>query len=103
MIKIVIVEPNKAPYAKEIENTVEAKQAIVGGYIEAVRLPQDFYIIVNEEGKLQGLEPNRMIRGFDMLVGTFFITKSNHKGDFVSLTDQDAEAAIRKFTPLVIE
>ena len=102
MLKIVVVEPNKVPYVKEIEDTLEAKQAIVGGYIETIRLPQDFYIIVNEEGKMKGLEPNRMIRGLDMLVGTFFITKSYNR-DFATLTDADAEAVIRKFTPLVIE
>lgn len=42
-----------------IENTLEALQAAVDGYIETVRLvPGRAVMIVNEEGQLRGMAPN---------------------------------------------
>ena len=43
----------------DIENTLEALQAEVDGYIEAVTLvPDQAVMIVNEEGVLRGMSPN---------------------------------------------
>lgn len=43
----------------DIENTLEALQAAVDGYIEAVTLaPGRAVMIVNEEGRLRGMAPN---------------------------------------------
>lgn len=38
--------------------SLEELQAIVGGYIELVQLPQDMEMYCNEEGKLKGLPYN---------------------------------------------
>ena len=40
-----------------IDNTLEAMQKLVGGYIEAVS-KGDYAIICNEEGRIKGLKPN---------------------------------------------
>lgn len=53
----------------EIENTLEALQAEVGGYIETVTLGTDAVIICNEEGRLLGLEPS----GFYTFVGPILL------------------------------
>lgn len=77
-IKVLVVEPNKAPYVKEIDNTLEAKQEIVGGLIEQLISPKDdVAIILNEEGKLHNLPMNRALYGpdkqpIDIIRGTFF-------------------------------
>lgn len=43
----------------DIENTLEALQAEVDGYIESVTLiPNKAVMIVNEEGRLRGMAPN---------------------------------------------
>lgn len=43
----------------DIENTLEALQAAVDGYIESVTLiPDKAVMIVNEEGLLRGMTPN---------------------------------------------
>ena len=43
----------------DIENTLEALQAEVDGYIETVTLvPDQAVMIVNEEGVLRGMSPN---------------------------------------------
>ena len=78
-IRVLIVEPNKAPYVKEIENTLESKQEIVGGWIEQLRLPKDdAVIILNEEGKINNLPYNRALydsdgKPIDIICGTFLI------------------------------
>lgn len=50
-IKILIVEPTLDPYVKEVENTLEKKQKIVGGLIEFVELEDDIDLICNEKVK----------------------------------------------------
>lgn len=45
----------------DIENTLEALQAAVNGYIEVVTLVPDYAaMIVNEEGRLHQMKPNIM-------------------------------------------
>ncbi|MFA6706242.1 MAG: DUF3846 domain-containing protein, partial [Bacteroidales bacterium] len=54
MLKVLVKEPYRQPFVKEIEDTLDDKQLIVGGLIECVGMPDvkhvDLY--VNEEGKL---------------------------------------------------
>lgn len=72
-MKIVKKEPGKGYYAKEIPNTLEAMQELVGGYIETVPLNMSGVILVcNEEGKLRGMKPNPY-PGIPDLVGPWFI------------------------------
>ena len=61
-ISVVLVEPNKYPEVVEIEDTLEAMQKIVGGYIEQyMPFDDEVAIICNDEGKLNGLPLNRAI------------------------------------------
>ena len=90
MINVLIVEPFELPYEKEIPNTLEAKQKIVGGHIECTCLLDDdsVSIICNEEGKIRGLPLNRDI-GHDIIAGTFIIVGDDYEnGEFISLTDE---------------
>lgn len=64
----------------EIENTLEALQTAVGGYIETVRLRVgNAVMIVNEEGLLLGLPYNTAASGFagQPIVGTAIIVGVN--------------------------
>ncbi len=93
MIDVLIVEPNKLPYEKTIENTLEAKQEIVGGLIECTGLlkDSDVSIICNEEGKILGLPLNRDI-GHDIIAGTFIVAGFDYdSGEFISLTEEQKE------------
>lgn len=90
-MRVVIVEPGKAAYESEIENSLNAEQEIVGGYIEVVYNDDDTIIICNEEGKLQGLKGNRHLdNGTSIIAGTFFIVGDGGE-DFRSLTDEETE------------
>ena len=88
-IKGLFVEPCELPKEIEIDNTLEAKQELVGGYIECVYLPNDdsVVLICNEEGKINGMKLNRDI-GHDIIAGPFLILGDDYEnGDFKSLTD----------------
>lgn len=104
-IKVLVVEPQKAPYVKEIENTLEAKQEIVGGWIEQLTLPKDdVAIILNEEGKIHNLPMNRALYGPDMkpidiIHGTFLLCLAPpDKETYDSLTDELIERYRKRFS-----
>lgn len=106
-ILIVVVEPEKKPYKKMITNDLEPMKEIVGGWIEHVTIGErrngaKLGIILNEEGKLIGLPFNRRIIGYDDLVGNFFITAHNLEGDAITLTEEEANFFIERFTPIDI-
>ena len=96
-IKILVVEPMKSCEVREIPDTLDAMQQIVGGDIEAVTSLRDASAIVcNETGKLQGLPYNRPLLDesglipLDILHGTFFITGISGE-NFASLTDEQVQ------------
>lgn len=58
-MKVLVVEPMKECYTKEI-NGLEEMQALVGGYIQAIYpFPDKAAVVCNEEGKNLGLPFNR--------------------------------------------
>lgn len=94
-IKILIKEPYKEPYVKEIEHTLENMQNIVGGLIECVQFPnvKGVDIYVNEEGKLDGLLGNFWLPEYeDCVVGTCFMVGYNPRnGENISITEKQIE------------
>ena len=61
-MRVVICEPGKLSRIAEIQSGLESLQQVVGGYIEPYYgFEEEVCIICNEEGKLIGLPPNRMI------------------------------------------
>ena len=95
-IKGLLVKPYELPEEIEIENTLEAKQHLVGGYIECLYPEDDTSVvfICNEEGKIYGLPPNRDI-GHDIIVGNFFLVGDDAEiGEDRSLTEEQ----IAKYT-----
>ena len=94
-LRVVMVEPGKPAYETEIENTLEAEQEAVGGYIEVLPLDNKKLLICNEEGKLNGMQGNRRI-GNDVIAGPFFIL--GEAGDeFRSLTDEEVKESLKRF------
>ncbi|MFI3327027.1 MAG: DUF3846 domain-containing protein [Clostridia bacterium] len=94
-MKIVKIEPNQKPIVKEIDNNLNSLQAEVGGLIQCVYLDDGNIAVINEEGKINGSEPNRRI-GRDIICGPFFICGDDGE-DFTSLSDQDLEKYKKEF------
>ena len=102
-MKILVIEPMKAPRVTEIEDTLEAMQKVVGGYIEAIYpFEEEVALICNEEGKMMGLPMNRALRDedeqiYDVICGTFFLCAAPpDEENFCSLSDEQ----IDRFTDL---
>jgi len=100
-ITVLVVEPEKKPYVKEISNELSSLQHEVGGYIQAVYpFEEPVAIICDEEGKLNGGALNRALRDdeghiYDIIAGTFLIAGLGDD-DFASLQPDH----IKKFTEL---
>ena len=87
-IRILYKEVGKEPQIMFIENTLEAKQKLVGGLIEVVPY-EDVLIICNEEGKFLNMPPN-LVFEYDYIAGNCFVIGDDYKNaDFKSLTDEE--------------
>ena len=104
-MKVLIVEPLKAPYEREIGNDLKSMQTVVGGYIQAIYPfnDEEITLICNEEGKLIGLPFNRTLKDeegsiYDVVVGTFFLCRAPADSEnFESLTDEQMEFCKKQF------
>ena len=91
-------------YFTEIDNTLEAKQEIVGGLIQVVRLTPDIDIIINDEGKLRGMPLNRIWLSedgepLDFLGGNIIAVR--HCDDvFTDILSEDCEIIERLLPPI---
>lgn len=95
-IRILKIEPGKAPYAKDMVNELEGIHAEVEGHFECVYLGNNCIAVVNEEGKLRDMTLNRRI-GNDIIAGPFFICGDSQDGEFISLSDDQIEKLSRQF------
>ena len=103
-MQVVVVEPKKKPEVREIGDSLESMQKIVGGLIEAVYpFDESVALIANEEGKLLNLPLNRALRDdegtvYDIISGTFFLCAAPPDSDrFAGLTDQQIKTYMERF------
>ena len=96
---VLVVEPMKEPYVKEIDPDLHSLQAEVGGDIGATYPYSDpVALVCNDEGKLIGLDLNRGLRDedgeiYDIVAGTFLVVGLGEE-DFASLSPE----LIQKYT-----
>jgi len=86
----------------EMNNTLEALQEAVEGYIEAVTVSDNMTMWVNEEGLLKDLPYNfTVIRQtyptLSNIVGNVVVTRVTDAGDNASLTESDIEQIRQRF------
>ena len=98
-LTVLVVEPMKEPYVKELDSGLHALQAEVGGDI-AASYPFDdpVGLVLNDEGKLIGLDLNRSLRDehgeiYDIVAGTFLVVGLGEES-FASLSPD----MIQKYT-----
>ena len=101
-MNVLVVEPGKAPFLQEMGTDLSSLQNAVGGYIEAVYpYEEPVALIVNEEGKLNGLPLNRALRDddgdiFDIAAGTMLVVGLGEE-DFCSLTEEQVQRFTEEF------
>lgn len=77
-IKVIVVRPHEEARVEEIGTTLVEMQKVVEGYIEIFHPWDGVCIICNEEGKINGMDPCRVIYGddgklIDIIYGPFFL------------------------------
>lgn len=101
-MKILYVEPGKPAELRELGDALKDLQTAVGGYIEAVYPFKDHVcIICNEEGKLLGMEANRVLttskgKPYDIICGPFIVAGLT-EDNFGDLTDKQIVKYLEKF------
>ena len=101
-LTVLVVEPMKESYVKEIDPGLHALQAEVGGDI-AASYPFDdpVGLVLNDEGKLIGLDLNRSLRDehgeiYDIVAGTFLVVGLGEES-FTSLPPELAQKYMGHF------
>lgn len=94
-MRVVIKKVGEPAKVAEIENTLEALQGIVEGYIEVVAVGGEVLMICNEEGKLNGLEYNFKL-GNDFIVGNVLFVQAKDE-DFTDLSDSNVKSIMNFF------
>lgn len=103
-MQILVVEPERRPEVREIDDSLKTMQQIVGGYIQAIYPFEDpVALVCNDEGKLMNLPTNRGLRNkdgqmYDIVFGTFFLCGAPADSDhFISLTTEQIEQYWKMF------
>ena len=81
-MRILLFEPLKEPYVRDIEDDIHAMQEIVGGSIEPIYFePKNNALCwCNDEFLLNGSKPNRIV-GNTLVHGTFYIS-GNYRNEY---------------------
>ncbi len=101
-ITVLVVEPERKPYTKIIDNTLESLQREVEGYIQAIYPFEDeVAIICDEEAKLSSKPLNRSLRDssgeiYDIIAGTFLVVGLT-ENNFGSLSEEQMRKYSRYF------
>lgn len=97
-MRILVVEPEKAPRVVDLTGGLKEMQEIVGGLIQAIYpFPEEVALICNDKGKVKGLPLNRGLRDkngvlYDIICGTFFVCGAPaDSSSFTSLTLEQLE------------
>lgn len=97
----------------EIENSLEAEQAFVGGLIDVYAITNNLDLVLNDEGLINGLEPRAVVLGEgtdeakkqrkikEIIHGDCFVCRHDDEGNFLSIEEGDVET-IRHFVKVII-
>ena len=95
-MRVLYVEPGKIPYETEIPNTLDGEQQAVQGLIDLVYLDRGGILVCNDEGKLIGMDGNRVLDNGTIIAGPFFICGCDTER-FTGLTEKQQQTYLRQF------
>lgn len=92
-IKVLVVEPHKAPYVKELDDTIKAKPKIISPWIKRVSMP-NYNLAFFSENKGANAPFNRTLynskgRPIGILTGKIYLCLSSpDNNEYYSLSDE---------------
>jgi hypothetical protein len=92
-ITVLIVEPKKEAFYKEIKNDINDFQSIVRGNVKKIKISDKVYLLKNEKEK--NLPANRTYNN-QIIRGTFFLA-GNDNNEVISLDNELIKYYIKKF------
>lgn len=101
-MKVLLIKPGKKPETVDIEPGLESLQKMVDGNIQVVYPFEELVgLVMNEDGKLNGLPLNRALRDengeiYDIIAGDFLVVGLT-EDDFGSLSDELIEKYYKFF------
>ena len=103
-IRVVLLEPGKLARAADIDASLEGLQmAVGGGLIEPIYIfDEEVCLVCNEEGKINGMTPNRALRDedtgriVDIVCGPCFICDCSGES-FGSLSSEQLARYVKQF------
>jgi len=97
-MKILVCEPGKHPYTKEISGELDSLQQTVGGYIQAIYPFDDpIALVCEEEALFHSVQKwNRPVEHYGLIKGTFFLCGLGDE-DFTDLTPELTEKYAKHF------
>jgi len=102
-VKVIYKEVGKNPVVIEIEDTLEAKQKLVGGSIEVVDYKDDLLLVCNENGKIFNMQPN-LAFDYDDIVGNCFIIGDDWENEgFKSIPEEKIDEVINDLKERAID
>lgn len=102
-MRVLVVEPERRPEERKIDDSLKSMQDIVGGLIQPIYLDDSVVLVCNDEGKLMNLPANRGLRDkdgqiCDIVFGTFFLCGAPGDSDhFTSLTSEQVKEYLERF------
>lgn len=109
-MRVFVVEPERKPEEKEIDDSLAVMQKIVGGLIQPIYpFEEPVALVCNDEGKLMNLPPNRGLRDkdgqmYDIVFGTFFsgYTRDKIKARLLELGARPVSVVSRRTDYLIL-
>ena len=102
MIKGILIRPGNVPEVIEFKEGYKELQRLVEGYFEMPALFDDVDVVLNEEGKFNGSDPNRLLyyKGqlIDILFGNIVIVDANEEGETISLSEEKINKYMKIFS-----
>lgn len=101
-IRVVLLQPGQLSKITEIDASLEGMQKTVGGLIEPFYpFEEEVCMVVNDEGKLGGMRPNRAVYGennemLDIICGSAFICDCSGE-NFASLNEEQLARYAKQF------
>ena len=102
-MRVLVVEPERRPEVREVDDSLKIMQAIVGGLIHPTYLDDSVALVCNDESKLLGLPLNRSLRDeegrlYDIVSGAFFLCGAPADSDeLTGLTAEQEAFCLERF------